>query len=257
MMQASAPRSSASTHSTIECPPVSSSPSQATRTFTGKRALGGERRGRLRAGGRGCPCRRRCRARRAGRRGSSARTAASPTARAGRAAGRRSGRRRAPSARSGPVDAGISPTTSGAGSGRRHELGLAAGRADEIAHPFAGADDVGGVRRVRAHAGDAEELGQLVEPGLRRLLGHRGSLRVRTLSRCAPPPWPFGRRRARRVRRIRGRSHATQRQIDPADQKWAESMLLTATELPSAGRSIPTTRRTLPTTASRSTSPTS
>ena len=44
--------------------------------------------------------------------------------------------------------------------------GLAPGPAHEIAHPLAGALDVAGVLRVGADARDANELGQVVEPGL-------------------------------------------------------------------------------------------
>ena len=116
MMQASAPRPSSATQSTIEWPPVSSSPSHATRTFTGSAPSAAKQRGGLQEEVEVALVVRDARARRAGRRGSSARTAATPSARAGRAAGRRSGRRRAPSARRLRSSAGISPTTSGAGS---------------------------------------------------------------------------------------------------------------------------------------------
>jgi hypothetical protein len=46
------------------------------------------------------------------------------------------------------------------------ELGLAARAADEVADPLAGALHVGGVLRVGADARNADELGQVVEPGL-------------------------------------------------------------------------------------------
>src|SRR3954469_6374967 len=49
------------------------------------------------------------------------------------------------------------------------DLALAAGRAHEVAHPLAGANDVAFVHVVRADRGDPQELGELVDP-----LGHAG-----------------------------------------------------------------------------------
>ena len=113
MIAASAPRSSAARKSTIEWPPVSSSPSQQNRTFTGSSPAAAEL------------ARRReqhvelslvvdaSRDRRGTRRGSPARTGRCPTARAASAAERRSGRSRAPSALPAPPEAAISPIASG------------------------------------------------------------------------------------------------------------------------------------------------
>ena len=57
--------------------------------------------------------------------------------------------------------------------GRLHEPGLAARSSHEVADPLAGAPHVAGMRRVRAHAGDAEELVELLEPGLIGTVSHR------------------------------------------------------------------------------------
>ena len=52
------------------------------------------------------------------------------------------------------------------------DLGRAAGAADEGGQPLGRVDDVPGARRVGADAGDAQQLGKLVEPGL----GHGGGV---------------------------------------------------------------------------------
>ncbi len=96
--QASAPRSSSAIQSTIEWPPISSSPSQPMRTLTGRAPSAASRSPPPSGAGRAGPCRRRRRARTATRRGSSARTAGTPIRRAAPAAGRRSARRRERSA---------------------------------------------------------------------------------------------------------------------------------------------------------------
>jgi hypothetical protein len=46
------------------------------------------------------------------------------------------------------------------------KLGFAAGAANEIADPLARLPHIGGALGVRADAGDPDELGELVEPGL-------------------------------------------------------------------------------------------
>ena len=66
---------------------------------------------------------------------------------------------------------------------------VAAGVADERAHPLAGALDVVGVRRVGAHRRDAEELRELVEPRF-------GHARETTAPQMLAP----GQRRVRRGR---------------------------------------------------------
>ncbi len=59
---------------------------------------------------------------------------------------------------------------------RLDDLGLAPGGADEVAHPLGGAHDVGRPLRVRADAGDAEKLGELLHPLCWRLRHGRRSL---------------------------------------------------------------------------------
>ena len=121
------------------------------------------RRGRASRAG---PCRPRHRARTATRPGSSPRTDRSPRARAAPAAGRRSGRTRGRSARrAAPFDAADL-----ADDERplpvRDELGLAAAAPDLVGEPLGGALEVALVRRIGAHGRDAQELAELVEPGL-------------------------------------------------------------------------------------------
>ena len=46
----------------------------------------------------------------------------------------------------------------------RHQLGLPAGGADEVPHPFGGEHDVVAMLGIGTHARDAEELGELLHP---------------------------------------------------------------------------------------------
>jgi hypothetical protein len=46
------------------------------------------------------------------------------------------------------------------------ELGFSAGPANEVANPLTRSLDVGSALGVGADAGDADELGELLEPGL-------------------------------------------------------------------------------------------
>ena len=163
MIAASAPRSSASRNSTIECPPVSSSPSQQKRTFTGS-----------------SPARASSRA--ADEQhvelalvvdGAAAvqivaadlrleRVALPQLERVGRlhvevpvADHRRRALRSARRAQLADRERLAVPVD---------HLALAARLADQRAHPLRRPLDVGGVRGVRADRGDAEELRELVEP---------------------------------------------------------------------------------------------
>ena len=162
---ASAPRSSCAIQSTIEWPPISSSPSQAKRTFTGSAPSAASSRRGLAAGGTAAPCRRRPRARRATR---------------PRIVGSNGGR--LPEIeRIGRLDVEMSVDEHGrraVGVHRRAKLAdrerpavevdqltLAARVPDERREPLAGGADVVLMRRVGADAGDAQPLGELVEPG--------------------------------------------------------------------------------------------
>ena len=62
----------------------------------------------------------------------------------------------------------------------RNDLGLAAGAAHESGQPLRGRANVVRMRRVRAHARDPDQLGELVEPGLR-----HGARVYGTVSVCA------------------------------------------------------------------------
>ncbi len=193
--QASAPRSSSAIQSTIVWPPISSSPSQRDADVDGQVALGGEQRRRLQEQVElalvvGDPAR--VQPLVADRR---LERAGSPIRRAARAAGRRSARRRA---RSEPTSASREARSSPIASGRPStvdELALAAGRADEVADPLAGAPDVGLVRGVGADARNTEELRELLEPG-------RVEARARNTANLSRAP-PARRLRARDRRRSR------------------------------------------------------
>jgi hypothetical protein len=67
------------------------------------------------------------------------------------------------------------------------QLGRSSRRAQEIAHPLTGHAHVAGMRGIRAHRGDAQQLGQLVEP-----IGH-----VRDPSSHRRTARPDGNRRGR------------------------------------------------------------
>src|SRR6185503_12893678 len=88
------------------------------------------------------------------------------------------------------------------------DLAFTARGADEVPHPLAGTHDVRRMLRVGADRGDAEELGELVEPRV----WHRASLAKR--KRCPAPEAPgtdirtTRRRGASATRRVRGASSA-------------------------------------------------
>ena len=161
---ASAPRSSAARKSTIEWPPISSSPSQQNADVDGQlagpRQLPGAREEHVEL-----PLVVHRAARRRGtRRGSPARTGRSPRARAAPAAARRSGRRGSRSARLPPCDARTSPIASGWPCQSITSASPPMPRTKSVDPPRS-AVNIGGVRRVGADRGDSEKLGQLVEPG--------------------------------------------------------------------------------------------
>ena len=134
----------------------------------------------------------------------------SPRARAGRAAARRSGRSRGPSARRRRPTRRISPIASGCPCQSTSSHSPPAPRT-KSQHPLARAHDVAGVRRVGADRGNAQELGELVEPGLGQPCGGEPTPTVarQSASDDAARRASTRRRGASAPRRARGASSAT------------------------------------------------
>ena len=164
-MHASAPRSSFSRNSTIDCPPISSSPSHAMRRLTGQRALRSEQRRALQQ-----------RPELALVVGDAARV--NPLV-----ADRRLERLALPQLerrRRLHVEVAVDEDRRRVAVARRRgnladderlrvrllQLRLAAGATDEVANPLPRPPHVAGVLRIRADARNPQQLRKLVEPGL-------------------------------------------------------------------------------------------